>query len=320
MRTTLALAASVAACATILAIVPVRAAQRTFRSGVDLVTLGAAVFDKKGNHLTDLRQDDFEIYEDGQKQAVQLFAPCDAQAGEPGPASPVELHLGALLDFSESMEADLQFEQGAAIKFLGSRPEARDLTLVAFETEIRVSRYTQSEFGRLVERIRGRQTEGATALWDAIGVYLGDASKQEGRKVLVLYTDGGENVSSLRYNELLDLLKASDVTVHAIGLVQHQRPEVLLELRTRLQRIAEITGGQAFFPVSMRDLDRAYAQVAAEIDAQYSIGYVSTNAKTDGTWRKVEIRVVRPGLAGVKVRARAGYYAPKRPQARGPEA
>jgi Ca-activated chloride channel family protein len=77
--------------------------------------------------------------------------------------------------------------------------------------------------------------------------------------------------------------------------------------------MAEITGGHAFFPMSTRDLDGVYGKVAAEIDAQYSMGYVSTNTKTDGTWRKVEIRVTRPGLKDVKVRTRQGYFAPLKP-------
>lgn len=320
MRTTLAVSAVVLASWTAVAGLPAGGGQRpTFRSGTDLVTFGVTVVDRKGNYLTDLAEGDFEVYEDGQKQAVQFFVPCDAQPGHDARAR-VDLHLGALLDISGSMDENLRFAESAAVKFLGSRPEARDFTLVEFETEVRVSRYSQSEFGRLVERIRSRRAEGNTALWDAAGVYLDAASREDGRKVLVLYTDGGDNASSLSFRELLDLLKASDVTVNAIGLVQHQPVAALLDLRTQLQRIAEATGGQAFFPVSTRDLDRAYAQVAGEIDAQYSLGYVSTNTKTDGTWRKVEIRVTRPGLAGVKLRTRPGYYALRKPPARVPGA
>ena len=286
-----------------------------------MVTLGLTVADRKGTLLTDLSKGDFEVYEDGQKQALQFFVPCDAQPGrDVGPGAQVDLHLGALLDISGSMEENLQFARSAAIKFLSLRPEARDFTLVEFETEVRVSRYSQSEFGRLVERVRSRRAEGDTALWDATGVYLDAASRDEGRKVLVLYTDGGDNASSLPFNDLIDLLKASDVTVHAIGLVQHQPAAAVLELRTRLQRIAEVTGGQAFFPVSMRDLDRAYAQIGGEIDAQYTVGYTSTNTKTDGTWRKVEIRVARPGLSGLKVRTRPGYYALRKASASVPGA
>lgn len=308
-----------------VAILDEAAAQRTFRSGVDMVMLGATVFDRKGNHLTDLGAGDFEVYEDGQKQAVQVFVPCDAQAGgaQAGgarPASPVDLHLGALLDISGSMDRDLQFARQAAIRFLGSRPEARDFTLVQVESRVRVSQFSQAEFGRMVEQIRIGSAEGETALWDAVGVYLDMAARQVGRKVLLLYTDGGDNASSLTFRDLQDLLKASDVTVEAIGLMQHQRPDSVAELRQRLQALAELTGGQAFFPVSAADLDRAYVQVAAEIDAQYTLGYQSSRPQADGTWRKVEIKVTRPGLTGIRVRARRGYFAPMRPAGRLPGA
>jgi Ca-activated chloride channel family protein len=314
-------AATFACGAAAVAVLSAQVGQRTFRSSVDVVTFGVSVVDKKGNYLTDLSEGDFEVYEDGKKQALQLFVPCDARPGlEAGARVPAELHLGALLDISGSMDEDMRFARDAAVKFLNILQEARDLTLVEFDTEVRVSRYSQSEFGRLVERIRTRKAEGNTALWDAMAVYLDGASQQEGRKILVLYTDGGDNASSLPFGDLLNLLKASDVTVHAIGFLEHQSTGVGLDQRARLQRMAEVTGGQAFFPTSMRDLDRAYAKVAAEIDAQYSMGYVSTNPKTDGAWRKVEIRVTRPGLTGIKVRSRQGYYAPLMPYKRSPGA
>ncbi len=75
--------------------------------------------------------------------------------------------------------------------------------------------------------------------------------------------------------------------MHAIGFLEHQPASARMELRVRLQRLAELTGGQAFFPMSMKELDAVYEKVAAEIDAQYTLGYLSTNAKADGTWRKV---------------------------------
>jgi Ca-activated chloride channel homolog len=286
-------------------------AQPTFRTGVDVVHFGATVVDKKGNYLTDLGGADFEVYEDGQKQALRFFVPCDAQPGRTGSAiPPADLHLGALLDISGSMEADMTFARSAAIKFLNSLNEARDYTLVDFDTQVRVARYSQSEFGRLVERIRSRKADGNTALWDATGVYLHGASTEDGRKILVLYTDGGDNASSMTFGDLEGLLKASDVTVHAIGFLEHQPTSARMDLRMRLLRLAELTGGQAFFPLSMKALDGVYAKVAAEIDAQYSMGYVSTNTRTDGAWRKVEIKVIRPGVRDVKVRTRQGYYAP----------
>jgi Ca-activated chloride channel family protein len=288
--------------------------QPTFRSGVDIVSFGVTVADKKGNFLTDLAEKDFEVYEDGQKQALAFFVPCDAQAGrDASPLPRPALHLGALFDISGSMEADMRFARSAAIKFLNVLQDAEDFTLVDFDTEVRVARYSQSEFGRLIERIRSRKAEGYTALWDATGVYLDGAADQDGRKILVLYTDGGDNGSSLSFRDVMDLLKASDVTVHAIGFLGGQPTGVRAELRGRLEQIAATAGGQAFFPSSVRDLDEVYRKIAAEIDAQYSMGYVSTQTRTDGAWRKVQIKVTRPGLMGVSVRTRQGYFAPLKP-------
>jgi len=280
----------------------------TFRSGIDVVSFGVTAFDRKGSLLTDLRAEDVEVYEDGEKQTLKFFIPCAAQDGDGGVEAP--LHLGALFDISGSMEADLTFARSAAIKFLNSLSEAHDFTLVDFDTEVRVARFSQAEFVRLVERIRSRKADGNTALWDATGVYLDGASLQDGRKVLILYTDGGDNASNIAFSELLDLLKASDATVHAIGFLEHQPGSLRMEQRLRLQKIADLTGGQAFFPSSMKNLDVAYQKVAAEIDAQYTLGYLSTNAKLDGTWRKVEIKVVRPGSKDIRVRTRQGYFAP----------
>jgi Ca-activated chloride channel homolog len=291
--------------------------QPTFRTGVDIVNFGVTVVDRKGAYLTDLKEGDFEVYEDGQKQVLKFFVPCDAQSGAAGASAPTELHLGALFDISGSMDEDMHFARGAAIKFLNSLSEARDYTLVDFDTEIRVARYTQAEFSRLVERIRSRKADGATALWDAAGVYLDGASGQEGRKILVLYTDGGDNASSITFGELTNLLKASDVTVHAIGFLEHQSTITKMDQRTKLMRLAELTGGQAYFPTTLKELDGIYGKVAAEIDSQYSMGYVSTNTKMDGTWRKVEIKVTRPGLKDIKVRTRQGYFAPLRKSAPG---
>jgi Ca-activated chloride channel homolog len=307
---------AVLACAA-LAAVSGQGRPPTFRSGVDMVGFGVTVVDRKGNLLTDLVEGDFEVYEDGQKQTLRFFLPCDAQSGHGGgglPLPPLDLHLGALFDISGSMDADMHLARTAAIRFLDALQDASDFTLVEFDTEVRVARYSQSEFGRLVERIRSRKaTEKMTALWDATGVYLDTAAGQEGRKILVLYTDGGDNGSSITFGDLISLLKASDVTVHVIGFLENQSSSARLNQQAQLRRIADVAGGQAFFPVSVKDLDGVFAKIAAEIDAQYSMGYVSTSTKTNGAWRKVEIRVVRPDLKGVKVRTRQGYFAPLKP-------
>ena len=287
--------------------------QTVFRSGVDLVTFGVTVVDGKNSVVTGLSAEDFELYEDGKRQSLLYFMPGDGEASNLPRA---ELHLGVVFDISGSMQDDLAFARTAALKFLGALQEARDYTLVEFDTEIRVARFSQAEFPRLVERIRNRRADGYTALWDATGVYLDGASGQEGRKVLILYTDGADNASNIRFDELLDLVKASDVTVHAIGFLEHMRSGARMESRLRMQQVAEQTGGQAFFPTSVKDLDAVYERVAAEIAGQYTLGYVSTNPLADGTWRKVEIKLAREGVNGARLRTRSGYYAPLKEGAR----
>jgi Ca-activated chloride channel family protein len=273
-----------------------------------LVNLAVTVTDKKGNLVGDLTMEDFEVYEDGRKQNVRFFA-----AGDPGGAAP-EMHLGLALDVSESMGDDMSFTKTAAVKFLNSLLEAVDVTIVDFDTEVRVTRYSQSDFARLIERIRQQKAAGWTALYDAIGVYLDGAASQSGRKILVLYTDGGDTRSSISFGELTDLLKASDATVYVIGELEHQPSSLKNDQRLKLQQIAELTGGKAFFPLSVKELDQIYEKALAEIHAQYLLGYLSTNDRADGTWRKVEIRV-RSGAADTHpyhVRARRGYFAPFR--------
>src|SRR5437762_9182191 len=297
---------ALAASASIPATVP-GAQVPLFRTGIDLVNVSATVVDRKGNLVTALTADDFELYEDGRKQATRFFA-----AGDPvGPDHPgPPLHLGVLLDVSESMDEDIGFTKTAAIKFLNRLLDAVDIAVMDFDTEVRAARYSQNEFAHVVERIRQKKARGFTALYDAIGVYLDGAAAQDGRKVMLLYTDGGDTRSAMGYSELIDLLKASDVTVYAIGALEHQPASTKNDQRMKLQQIAEVTGGQAFFPNSVKDLDAVYDKVVAEVRAQYTLGYQSSNEKTDGTWRRIEIRLVRAPGRDVRVRARKGYFAP----------
>jgi Ca-activated chloride channel family protein len=279
--------------------------QVPFRSRVDVVNVGVTVSDRKGNLVTDLAEGDFEIFEDGRKQTIRYFA-----TGSPaGDAASPPLHLGLLIDVSESMGEDMSFTKTASIKFLNRLTDAVDITVVDFDTEVRAARYSQAEFARLIERIRQKKASGFTALYDAIGLYLDGASGQDGRKIMLVYTDGGDTRSSIAYHELIDLLKASDVTVYAIGELEHQSASGKNEQRMVLQQIAEVTGGQAFFPTSVKELDSVYDKVVAQIRAQYTVGYLSTNEKTDGTWRKVEVKVGRKEL---RPRSRRGYFAPLR--------
>ena len=280
--------------------------QATFRVETDVVSFGVTVSDRRGTLLTDLTADDFEIIEDDRRQTVSYFA-----KGEGGGEAP-ELHVGLLLDTSGSMGEDINLARSAAVRFLNRLSDAKDITLVDFDTEVRVAKYGQRDFPRIVERIRSRKPQGMTAMYDALGVYLHGASEDAGRKILVLFTDGGDTRSTIRFGDVITLLRASDATVYTVGFLEHQSSTARSEQRMRLSQISTETGGQAFFPSTMKQIDEAYDKITAQIRAQYSLGYVSTNTATDGKWRKVEIRVRRPDLKDLRVQTRKGYFAPYR--------
>src|SRR5688572_5363213 len=193
-------AAGVLALTLIAATSPASAQQPTFRAEIDLVNFGVTVTDRRGNHITDLTPADFEITEEGKKQTISFFARGDQQESAP------EMHVGLLFDTSGSMGQDIQLSRSAAVKFLNTLSDAEDMTLVDFDTEVRVARYGQQDFPRMVERIRGRKPDGWTALYDALGVYLDGAAEDEGRTVLLLYTDGGDTRSTIGFADLMTLI------------------------------------------------------------------------------------------------------------------
>ncbi len=295
----------------LLAVSPAFGQTVVFRSEIDLVNFGVTVTDRSGELVTDLTLEDFEIREDDGPQTISYFA-----RGLDGELREMPMHLGLLFDTSGSMAADLELSRSAAIKFLNALPKAETMTLVDFDTEVRVGRYGQADFPRLVERIRMRKPDGWTAMYDALGVYLDGAAEQVGRKVLVLYTDGGDTRSSITFAEAVDLLKLSDVTVYSIGFLDHQRGSDGVAYRQRLTRLAGLTGGRAFFPSDTEALDEVYEQIRTEIESQYALGYFTTNTEMDGNWRDVEISLVRPDTGRFKIRSRQGYFAPYREPSR----
>ena len=299
----------VAAAALLAAFVTVPATAQVFRTGVETVRLGVAVVDKAGQPVTSLSREDFVILEDGKPQALQHFTTGDDEAAERPP-----LHIGLLFDTSGSMANDLAMARTAAVKFCNLLRRAEDITLVDFDTEVRAARFGPNDFPRFVERLRNRKPEGWTALYDALGLYLDGTGFLSGEKVLVAYTDGGDTRSVMSFSDALTALKASDATVYVIGFLDNQSAREKLEQRMRLSQLAEATGGLAFFPNNIKEIDAAYDQVLGDVNARYLIGYVSSNQANDGRWRKLDVRLTRDDLKAAKIRARKGYFALLRPE------
>jgi Ca-activated chloride channel family protein len=281
--------------------------QPVFRAETDAVKVGVTVRDRSGAPITDLDQANFTVVEDGRPQTVTYFARGDQEHGT------VQTHVGLLLDTSGSMGLDIDLARKAAVRFLNTLQDAVDMTLVDFDAEVRVARYTQEDFPRMVERIRSRKLGGDTAFYDALGVYLDGAAGAEGRTVLVVFTDGGDTRSSIPFKDIMNLLRATDVTVYSVGFLDNQPTAIRGEQRLRLTQLAEETGGEAIFPQSMKEIELAYDRVVAGIRAQYTLGYVSTNPARDGRWRRLEVKVARAGAArarDLRVLVRKGYFAP----------
>lgn len=247
-------------------------AQPVFRGRVDLVRVGVTVVDAAGDPVEGLSVEDFVVTEDTRREMITYVS-----SGVASNLDTMPFHLGVL-----------------------------------FDSKVRVSRFSQRDFPRLVQRLRGQEAKGLTALYDALGVYLDGAFDQDGRKVLLLCADGSDTRSRLRLNELLELVRASDVTIYAIGFQTQNRTADRMMTRRRLEEIVELTGGQAYFPGSLDDLEAIYQQIRDEMSTRYSLGYVSNGSATDGAWRQVTVTLSesRPELQQLRVRAREGYFAP----------
>jgi Ca-activated chloride channel homolog len=282
----------------------VAAQQGRFKGRIDLVNVPVMVFDRQGNFISNLSANDFEVLENGQKQDVSVFVRGDSDRDA------LNLRLGLLLDTSGSMFEDMGLACTAAIRFLKDLPEAQDITLVDFDTEVRVAQYGPQDMPRLVERIRSRKADGWTSLYDALGIYLDGAHDLEGRKVLVIYTDGGDTRSAQTFADVMAMLKSSsDVIVYSIGFLEHQDLRSKTEQKLRLQQLADVTGGEAFFPTTTKQLDQVFSRIVSQVRAQYSLGFVSSDGRKDGTWRKLDVRLLGDKLQNLTIRTRKGYYA-----------
>lgn len=278
---------------------------------VELVNVYLTATDSKGHFITDLKPEDLELTEDGIKQDITHFANFSAQGSDKLGEKNVPLTVAFVIDTSTSMSAGLSGGQqkidivkNASLRLVDEMREEDRMSLIVFdENPDLVSPMTQNVKELSQDLLFIDVTGGNTALLDSIYFALEKMKEESGRKILVVCSDGEDTASYLRFDEVLSNLIASDVTVLAFGTMALGSSS--LRGRYILQKMADASGGYAFFPTSLSELDAVMKKLRQGMRSQYSLGYIPVKHNPDGTWRKIDIETKR---AGLKLRHREGYY------------
>jgi Ca-activated chloride channel family protein len=259
---------------------------------VDVVQVTAVVND--GNRfIKGLPRDAFRIVEDGVPQTISHFS---------SEGSPLELVVA--VDVSQSMASHMPQLKNAVRKFLAALGPKDQVTLAAFNDHLFTLARRETVPAQRLRAVDRLAPWGGTALYDVIvrGVQL--LSKQPGRRVLVVFSDGDDRTSHATIANVEAAMRSTDTTLFVVALGRGAREA---QLRSGIQRLITLSGGRGLFVERSEHLDDAFADIVVELSNQYLIGYQSTNAKRDGTWREIGIDL--PG-SGHTVRARQGYRAP----------
>ena len=294
----------VAALAAVVLLAGVLSAQERFRAAIDVVSLHVTVMDGP-RYVTDLEQADFEVFEDGVKQQVTFFS----RVQQP-------IALAILLDTSASMEGKLETAKEAAIGLTRRMRPGDTMEVIGFSGQVNILQTFTGDVPALERAIRQASVAGSTALYNAMYISLKNLQKVRvrseadiRREAIVVLSDGDDTSSLVGFDEVRDVAKRSETAIYAIGLRQNDagsRRE-FKEAEFVLRQLSQETGGRAFYPNAVSELPKIYEQISQELSSQYSIGYTSKNQLRNGAWRRVAIRVAKPGLTG---RTRQGYYAP----------
>ena len=262
----------------------------------DLVNLTVTVADKKGRLITDLDKDAFSIYENSQKQTIHFFSREDAP-----------ISVGIIFDVSGSMSPRrIEHARLALQRFIETSSNQDEYFLVAFNQRAELLADRTRDADALLNQLRSVQPKGQTALYDAC--YLGLEKVMRGthrKRALLLFTDGEDNRSRYKLSELMNLVKESDVSIYAIGMIE----DMNLFSQEMLTDLTALTGGKAFFPDSDEELPEVFEKIALELRSQYAIAYRPENSTADGKLRRVKVKLELPkGGPKLIVRSREGYY------------
>lgn len=265
---------------------------------VDLVVLQATVRDRKGQPASDLGEQDFTVYEDGVPQTIRLFRHDD-----------IPVTVGLVVDHSGSMRPKIAEVIAAARTFVQSSNPEDQMFVVNFNEHVTIGLPEAIQFSNrsedLAPAISNTPLTGKTALYDAVveaRKRLAGGSRD--KKVLIVISDGGDNASTHTLAEVLQMAGHSGAVVYTIGIFDDgdsdRNPDVL-------KRMAEATGGEAFFPREPNEVIAVCERIAREIRNQYTLGYVTNNATQPGAYRAVKVVARTTGKSKLFVRTRSGY-------------
>src|SRR5579863_3969156 len=270
---------------------------------VTRVNILFTVTDKKGRFVTDLGKDDFEVIENKKQQTIQQFTA----------ESDLPLRLAVLVDTSNSIRDQFRFEQQAAIRFIQSvvRPRNDKLMLVSFDSAAEMVSDLTDDVRKLEEGVKSMRPGGGTAFYDAIYFaakekLMMDQPRDKFRRAMIVISDGQDTASRMSRDQALEMAQKADVVIYAIS-TNIKRDDT--DGDKVLRYFTEETGGQAFFPFKVEDLDQSFENIANELRHQYNIFYRPEPLKADGLYHPVTVKT--KGRKDLVIRARKGYYAPK---------
>ncbi len=273
------------------------AQQPTIKVDVQLVNILATVKDARGALIPNLTKDDFVILEEGKPQDIRIF---DRTAGTP-------LAVALLVDSSLSTAKDLKFEQDSAMRFLHSLVEPQDrISIFSFSHDVTQLCDFTPDLLRLERAVRSIHADGGTSLYDAILLASERLKRVEGRRMIILVTDGGDTTSVVDYHQALRAALEADVVIYSVIIVPIPGESGRnTGGEHALITLADGTGGRAFQPRLATDLDPVFRDIEAELRTQYVLGYYPHAVKGAKPYRRLEVRVLNPFFT---VQARKGYY------------
>jgi VWFA-related protein len=268
----------------------------TLEVEVDVVSVTAVVFDKKGTFIRDLSTSDIELFEDGVPQDVDYFREASSEEAERVPLTVV-----LVLDTSGSMNKSMRFLQEAVLNFVYKLEDVDTAMVVSFNESVKGSAEFTGDLDRLERIVDGLEPWGGTSLYDAIHYSLNRIRDAPGRKAVIVFSDGADTTSSLRDRDVVDYARAVEATVYAIGF-KGSGPGG--SAKGFLKKVSKETGGQFFSPGNVGDLIKVFNAISDELKNHYLLAY-TPKREADGSWREIELKVKKPD---VKVRVRKGYF------------